>query len=52
VGGGPVRGTLDPFRLLLVSVAGWLGQQHRDAIDNLREENRVLQEQLAGKRPL
>jgi hypothetical protein len=29
----------DPFRLLLISVAGWLGQQQRDAIDYLREEN-------------
>jgi hypothetical protein len=44
--------TLDPFRLLLVSVAGWLGQQQRDAIDYLREENRALREQLVGKRPL
>jgi hypothetical protein len=35
---------------LLVSIAGWLGQQQRDAIDYLREENRVLREQLGGKR--
>jgi transposase len=40
----------DPFRLLVVSVAGWLGQQQRDAIDYLREENRVLREQLGAKR--
>ena len=45
-----MRRTLDPFRLLLISVAGWLGQQQRDAIDYLREENRVLQEQLGNKR--
>ena len=45
-----MRRTFDPFRLLVVSVAGWLGQQQRDAIDYLREENRVLREQLGGKR--
>ena len=45
---GPMRRTLDPFRFLLVTVAGWLGQQQRDAIDYLREENRVLREQLGG----
>ena len=37
-----MRRTCDPFRLLLVSVAGWLGQQQRDTIDYLREENQVL----------
>jgi putative transposase len=45
-----MRLTFDPFQLLLVSVAGWLSQQQRDAIDYLREENRVLREQLGGKR--
>jgi transposase InsO family protein len=45
-----MRRTFDPFRLLLVSIAGWLGQQQRDAIDYLREENRVLREQLGNKR--
>ena len=42
--------TFDPFRLLLISVAGWLGQQQREAIDYLREENRVLREQLGDRR--
>jgi hypothetical protein len=45
-----MRRTVDPFRLLLVSIAGWLSQQQRDAIDYLREENGVLREQLGGKR--
>ena len=44
-----MRRTFDPFRLLLVSTAGWLNQQQRDAIDYLREENRVLREQLGNK---
>ncbi len=42
--------TFDPFRLLLVSVTGWLGQQQGDAIDYLRKENQVLREQLGAKR--
>ena len=46
----PVRRTLDSLRLLLIPIAGWLSQQQRDAIDCLREENRVLREQLGGKR--
>jgi hypothetical protein len=45
-----MRRTFDPFGLLLVSIAGRLGQQQRDAIDYLREENRVLREQLGDKR--
>ena len=45
-----MRRTFDPFQLLLISVAGWLGQPQRDAIHCLREENRVLREQLGGKR--
>jgi len=45
-----MRRTFDPFRLLVVSIAGWLNQQQRDAIDYLREENRVSREQLDDKR--
>jgi putative transposase len=40
----------DPFRLLLISVSGWMSQQQRDVIDYLQEENRVLRQQLGGKR--
>lgn len=42
---------LDPYRFLLISVAGWMNQKQQDAIEYLREENRVLREQLGG-RPL
>src|SRR5437879_11676754 len=45
-----MKQVFDPFRLLLISVAGWLGQQQRDVIDYLQEENRVLREQLGNKR--
>jgi putative transposase len=41
---------LDPFRFLLISVAGWMNQQQRDAIEYLREENRVLRTQFGGRR--
>jgi putative transposase len=45
-----MRLTLDPFRLLLVSLAGWMSQQQQDVIDYLQEENRVLREQLGNRR--
>src|SRR5215471_16697975 len=45
-----MRPALDPFRLLLVSLAGWLNQHQQDVIDYLLEENRVFREQLGGKR--
>jgi hypothetical protein len=45
-----MRLAIDPFRLLLVSLAGWLNQQQQDVIDYLQEENHVLREQLRGKR--
>src|SRR5690349_13526954 len=41
---------LDPFRLLLISLAGFLNQQQQDVIEYLHEENRVLRERLGGKR--
>ena len=45
-----MRLTFDPFRLLLISLAGWLNRRQQDVIDYLQEENRVLREQLGGKR--
>src|SRR5215472_17003004 len=45
-----MRLAMDPFRLLLISLAGWLNQQQQDVIDYLEEENRVLREQLGDKR--
>ena len=38
------------FRFLLISFAGWMSQQQRDAIEYLREENRVLRTQFGGRR--
>src|SRR5215469_11466743 len=41
---------LDPFRFVLITVAGWMNQRQLQMIDYLREENRILREQLAGRR--
>jgi len=41
---------LDPFRFVLIAVAGWMNQRQLEIIDYLREENRVLREQLGRRR--
>jgi hypothetical protein len=41
---------LDPFRFVLIAVAGWMNQRQLQIIDYLRGENRVLCEQLGGRR--
>jgi putative transposase len=41
---------LDPFRFVLIAVAGWMNHRQLEIIDYLREENRVLREQLGGRR--
>lgn len=41
---------LDPFRFVLLSVAGWMNQRQLQVIEYLREENRVLREQLGERR--
>src|SRR5262245_36329282 len=45
-----MSGVLDPFRFLLIAVAGWMNQRQLRVIAYLREENRVLREQLGGCR--
>ena len=42
--------TLDPFRLLLFAVAGWMNRQQQQIIDYLGEENRTLHAQLGTRR--
>ncbi len=39
------------LQFLVLTMAGWLNRQQEDLIDYLREENRVLREQL-GSRPI
>jgi hypothetical protein len=40
----------DPFRFVLIAVAGCMNQRQLQIIDCLREENRVLREQLGARR--
>src|SRR5450759_4087183 len=39
-----------PFRFVVIAVSGWMNQRQQQVIDYLREENRVLREQLDGRR--
>jgi len=41
---------IQPFHLLVISLAGWLNRHQQVVIDYLIEENRVLKEQLEGQR--
>src|SRR3982751_3881822 len=41
---------LDPFRFVLIAVDGWMNQHQQQMVEYLREENRVLREQLGGRR--
>jgi putative transposase len=40
----------DPFRFMLIAVAGWMNQRQLQVIEYLREETRVLREQLGDRR--
>jgi putative transposase len=39
-----------PLQFLMLIVAGWVNRHQQEAIEYLQEENRVLREQLGGKR--
>ena len=39
-----------PLKFLLLMWAGWVNRAQQDAIDYLKEENRVLREQVGNKR--
>ena len=41
---------LDPFRLVLIALSGWMNDRQLLLIVYLREESRVLREQLGDKR--
>jgi hypothetical protein len=45
-----MRADLDPIRFVVVAVAGWMNQHQQHVIEYLVEENRVLREQLGGRR--
>ena len=37
---------LQPWQIFVAAMAGWINQHQQAVIDYLREENRVLKEQL------
>ena len=39
-----------PLQFLLLFFAGWVNRRQLEVIDYLKEENRVLREQLRGRR--
>ena len=39
-----------PLRALLLTISAWVNREQQRAIDYLREENRVLKEQLGSRR--
>src|SRR5947209_20267442 len=41
---------LDPIQFMLVAIAGWMNQRQQQTIEYLREENRVLRNQLGNRR--
>jgi len=47
---GIIPAVLTPFRLLLVTLARWINRHQQQVIEYLVEENRVLKEQLKGRR--
>ena len=49
--GNARRSALCALRFLILTATGWVNRHQEDVIDYLREENRVLREQL-GPRPL
>jgi len=42
--------TLHPLQLVLAVLSGWLNEHQAHVVDYLREENRLLKQQLRGKR--
>jgi putative transposase len=41
---------LNPFQFVVIVLAGWINQRQQNVIEYLREENRVLREQLGERR--
>ncbi|MFL6415626.1 MAG: IS3 family transposase [Bryobacteraceae bacterium] len=45
-----VQKALNPFQFVVILLAGWMNQRQQNVIEYLREENRVLREQLGQRR--
>ena len=39
-----------PLQMMLVALAGWVNEQQLAVIEHLKEENRVLREQVGRRR--
>jgi hypothetical protein len=47
-----MKSILQPWRLLLFIIAGWINRHQQDVVEYLRTENKVLKEKLGKKRIL
>ena len=45
-----MENVLNPFQFVVIVLAGWMNQRQQNVIAYLREENRVLREQLGDRR--
>ena len=45
-----MNATLSPLQVLLLALAGWVNRHPQQIIEHLVEENRVLKDQLKGRR--
>jgi len=45
-----MRADFSPLQMLLVTLAGWVNRHQQRVIEYLVEENRVLKEQVMGRR--
>ena len=41
---------IQPWQLLLITLASWLNREQQQIVEYLQEENEVLKEHLKGKR--
>ena len=45
-----MRSVLNPFQFVVITISGWMNQHQQRVVDYLLEENRVLREQIGGRR--
>ena len=45
-----MKAEIYPLQVLLLTVSGWVNRHQQDVIEYLVEENRVLKEQMKGRR--
>jgi len=43
--------TISPLTFLILAFSGWLNRHQQHILDYMKEENRILKEQLGGRRP-